>query len=247
MPPTMDISPVEAPSTFLLGVPLVRPSYLFVEHNCRFHNQSYRFSYQPGSQDKSYCVKISKDGTGATSESCHRETKNESILLESAVMSLDSDRKPVKCDNQELVEEIRWWLLDDLLIVYTCVDHYDKDQHDAGILLIIFWSAGTWGYNGVTSLPEHLRSVVLNVTGDALVNTIDWNCLDLEQGLRHKDMGPIMSSFKCYKDPHVWLKNPYFWVNMLILLILYVLLINATVKLRSVKQEVLGAQRQFLE
>ena len=120
-------------------------------------------------------------GTGAKSESGFKDTNNETTLLESAVVSLDSDGKPMKCDNQQLVKEIRWWLGGELLVLYTCVDQY---LHYAGILLIIFWSTDARGLNAVNPLPEHVRSVVLNVTEDDLVNTIDWNCVEQQLLMR---------------------------------------------------------------
>ena len=44
----------------------------------------------------------------------------------------------MQCDNGEIVEQIRWLLVGELLMIYTCEDHPETRQHDTGIILVLF-------------------------------------------------------------------------------------------------------------
>ena len=145
MSPTTEISNlISFSSKLILGVPVVRPSFLFVEHNKSSHDQSFNFNIVPGRKGIPFCVQLSKDVRGSQLQSCQVLVGNQTITLKSAVVSFNAaEGGLMQCDNGEIIETIRWWLVDELLMIYTCEDHPETDQHDTGFILVLFRFSGT--------------------------------------------------------------------------------------------------------
>ena len=73
VPPTTEISHlISFESKLILGVPVLRPSFLFVEHNWSSHDESYNFEIVPEGKWFPYCVKLTKDFRGTQLESFRR-------------------------------------------------------------------------------------------------------------------------------------------------------------------------------
>ena len=134
---------------------------------------------------------------------------NQTKTLKSAVVFFSVDGKFIQCDNGEIVEEIRWWLVGKLLMIYTCEDLLEKNKHDVGLILVYFMFPGSTGIKTIEVDRGVLQSILLTYTGEAFVRAIDWSSLDLEWStFGTSDLVPL-NDISFQKDPLIVLRKTF--------------------------------------
>ena len=210
VPTSAKIENIAHPPNLILGVPYeTRPSYLFVEQNCKTKHR-HGIDIKPGRYGTTLCIKIWQHQLGATTESCNNlEDADESLQLESAVMKGGHE---YKCENKEIIEKVHVWPIEDLLVFWACEDLPGGMEHDEA-LLVTGWVKGLDDGRVVPVItsPDVVRKLLLNYTSNFMHVQINWECLDFQYWGYDVEGFPVNSTdinvtdmFPCIPKPFDW-------------------------------------------
>ena len=189
----------------ILGVPLARPSHLFVEQNS-LKNETMRLAIEYGRFGDRFfpCIKIWRGNRsldkGSITESCFRRMDKTILEVQSAVMVNGRDEE--KCGNEEITEDIRVLNPEGLLIIYTCIDHLETQESDEAVLIV--------------ALPQPAGDIMLkaqNYMSKGLFDQINWSLL-----VQNKtSSGNVTDLVPCLLTSEEKLKKGFFWVTIIMI------------------------------